>query len=447
MHVADFCAVIIKLCKLRLSAIFLLVFCTRGFSQLRFNSVDSLLAYAERNSSSMKIATEQSLLAKWTKVAAIANSINFKSPLSFSATDNLQLPVNFIPADAFGGTAGTFRQITLGQQYVSNFNLAPQIDIINPYNLARIKSAGLNKELTEVANRINKKALFESISGAYYNCLMLKKQITATEKSLVLSDSVLIIVTNKFNLGVARKQDVNNAEATTLTTKDKLQQLQINIEQQLNIVKILCDIPPSTIIEIDQNTASENVAPSKSLASLNSQYSLLQEKYALSELRAGRLSMLPTLSLVYYQGWQKNSNSSFFDGNAPWIQSKYVGLRLAIPFPPDVNKLSQNYTFNVNHRIATLNQHHVSLQNELNNGNLDLDVAKTQASYEFATRVSDLKKFNYQKSIEQYNEGILSTDLLLVAYNDLLSSRLNLAAAQAAFENSKTKVFLNNRIK
>ncbi|MBI3238885.1 MAG: hypothetical protein HYZ43_08630, partial [Flavobacteriia bacterium] len=132
-------------------------------AQLNFNSPDSLYAYADRNSASSKISVQQSLLAKWTKVAALANTVNYKSPVSFSATDNLLLPVSFLPAEAFGGAPGTFRQITLGQQYVNNFNFNPQIDIINPQNWARVKSAELNKEMTEVNNQLNKKNLHESI--------------------------------------------------------------------------------------------------------------------------------------------------------------------------------------------------------------------------------------------------------------------------------------------
>src|SRR4051812_29956517 len=112
-------------------------------AQVSFNNLDSIFAYAEKNSATVKTATQQSLLAKWTRVAAIGNTINLRSPVSFSLTDNTQLPVNFIPASAFGGRPGDLRPITLGQQYVGNFNFNPQIDIINPFYLAKVKSASL----------------------------------------------------------------------------------------------------------------------------------------------------------------------------------------------------------------------------------------------------------------------------------------------------------------
>src|ERR1044071_7235249 len=81
-------------------------------AQISFSSPDSLYAYADRNSISTKVGAQQSLLAKWTKIAALGNSINFRNPLTFSATDNKLLPVNFIPGDFLGGPQGSVKPVT-----------------------------------------------------------------------------------------------------------------------------------------------------------------------------------------------------------------------------------------------------------------------------------------------------------------------------------------------
>jgi OMF family outer membrane factor len=416
-------------------------------SQLSFNSLDSLLQYAQRNSTTIKTGEQQSLLAKWTKVAALANTVNFRSPVSFSATDNLKLPVNFLPAEAFGGPAGTFRQVTLGQEYVSNFNFNPQIDIINPYNWAKVKSASVSKEITEVSNLMNKRTLYENIAAAYYNVIALQEQIINTEKSLVASDSISIIAQNKFSLGLIREQDVNNTTVNYLNVKDKVVQLKSLHQQQLNTLKILCDISAGSQITLQDNSVitleETNV---KSISNLNSRYNTLQSSFAKNELRANRLSMLPVLSLVYYQGWQQNSNKGFFD-NSPWINSSYIGLRLSVPFPPDVTKLSQTYTTKVNSRIAALTANHAELQTELTNRNLELDYEKYLSGYATAKQVYDLKNSNYQKSLNQYKEGVLPTDNLLIAFNDMLNARLNMAAALSSALFNKSKISINNSLK
>ncbi|MDA3953394.1 MAG: hypothetical protein PF485_07090, partial [Bacteroidales bacterium] len=128
-------------------------------TELSFNKLDSLLKYAENNSMSIKTGEQQSLLAKWQKISAQAGLVNFRMQTNLNLTNNLELPVTFLPAEAFGGTPGTFKEVTTGQQYIGNFNLAPQIDIINPASWAKLKSANVNAELTNVNNLIAKKSL------------------------------------------------------------------------------------------------------------------------------------------------------------------------------------------------------------------------------------------------------------------------------------------------
>jgi outer membrane protein len=424
----------------------LFLFCAVCNGQLRFGSLDSLLNYANRQSATVKIGSQQTLLAKWTKVAALANAVNFRSPVSFSATDNLLLPVNFIPSDAFGGPAGTFRQITLGQEYVSNFNFNPQIDLINPANWAKIKSAEVNKELTEVNNQLARKVLHESIAAAWHNCVSIQEQVLLTEKSAVASDSVMMIVKNRFQMGLVREQDLNNATVNGLLVSDRLQQLKTSYEQQLNSLRILCDIPQGTSVIITDEAPEATVAPDPASTLLFRQ-SALQGDYAKSELKATRCSMLPVLSFVYYQGWQKNSNISFTDAAAPWIQSKYIGLRLTVPFPPDVAKLSQSYTSKINYRIASVNTEHLKLQNDLNNKNLEMEMNRSAQSFAISRQVYELKKNNYEKSLNQYREGVLSTDLLLTAFNDLLNSGLSMASAKALQGFNRSKININNSFK
>ncbi|MGZ3932683.1 MAG: TolC family protein, partial [Bacteroidia bacterium] len=238
-------------------------------AQLNFTSIDSVLSYAAKNSSSLKINSQQDLLAKWTKIAALGSSVNLRSPFTFSSTDNSMLPVNFIPAEIFGGPAGTFRPITLGQRYVSNFNFNPQIDIINPYAWAKVKSASVNKELTAVNDLLNKRSLFESIAAAYHNAAALSEQIAVTERHLAAADSLLIISQNKFSQGITREQDVNNMKVNQLGIGDKLVQLKVMLNQQYNSLKILCDIPSSVQVSVTEPVSEPKSSVSKVSSDLN----------------------------------------------------------------------------------------------------------------------------------------------------------------------------------
>ena len=115
---------------------------------LEFNSLDDLLTYADAHSAVTKSADAQTELARLQNAAAIANTVNLRGTASVTATNNFALPVNFLPAEIFGGPAGTFRQVTFGQQFVNVASIAPQLDVVNPSTWARVGSARSSAELT-----------------------------------------------------------------------------------------------------------------------------------------------------------------------------------------------------------------------------------------------------------------------------------------------------------
>ncbi|MCX6296985.1 MAG: TolC family protein [Bacteroidetes bacterium] len=429
----------------------LLIFVITNLSaqqNLHFNSIDSLFKFAENNSATIKYGSLQSLSAKWTKIASIGNTINLKSPFTASWTDNSSLPVSFLPAEAFGGPAGSFKQVSLGQQYVTSFGLTPQIDIINPSAWARIKSAELNKQLTETNNLIAKINLFESISASYYNIISLQYQIKNIEQSVNAADSILLIAKNKFDQGIIREQDMNNTNINLLNIQDKLIQLKLSLNQNYNNLKILCDFKLDDnllVTELISNNITANLKTASS--SLLEKQSQLQEAYSKSELNVNRLaSFSPTLSLIFNQAWQQNSNVSFTDSKAKIFTSQYFGIKFSVPFPFDVNRLSADYTSKINYNISEINQEHSTLQNQINNKQLDLEFQKAISTYATAKQISELKEVNYQKSMNQYNQGIISTDILLTAFTDKINAQLNYYAAYAGLKYADSKININNTI-
>lgn len=417
-------------------------------NSLSFSSLDSLLKYAEQHSYVIKTGDQQTLLAKWTKITSYFNTINIKSPFTASWTDNLKLPVNYLPAEAFGGPAGTYKTVTLGQQYVSIYAITPQIDIINPANWARIKSAELNKQLTQVNNQINKKNLFESISAAYYNIISMQFQIAQLEKHLEAADTLVMISENKYTQGIIRQQDLNNMKANQLAVQDKLQQIRWQLEQNNNTIKVLCDIKHETSVQFNEKLEDLNLdqkTASKSL--LVVKQAQLQSAFMRSELNATRFqSFAPTLSLVFNQSWQENSNSKFFDPGANKFTSQYIGVRLTVPFPLDPGRLSQNYTAKINTNLAAINALHNELQKDMISTNLEIDQQRSSRSYVLTKEISDIKDDNFTKSVEQYKLGILPSEILLTHFTEKVNANLAMANAKAAAKYAQVKVQLNNNI-
>jgi len=417
-------------------------------TKLVFNAIDSLFNYAEEHSYSIKNGEQQVLLAKWQQISAKAGIVNFRMQTSFSLTNNLELPVTYLPAEAFGGTPGTFKEITTGQQYIGNFNIAPQIDIINAASWAKLKSANINADLANVSNLIVKKSLFESISACYYNIISLQEQTDITQNTLYIADTIVMILQNKYNEGQVRQQDLNDAIINQLSLKDKLNQLNLSLNQQYASLKILCDIPENTTLEIVHKPDYNQTFSLNQLTNSELEYrsSALKAELAKSDLKTSNLSQLPTLSFVMYDSWQQNSTETFFDKDTKWLNAQYIGLRLSMPFP-DINKYVLSKNAKINKKMAELNAEHTKLQNNLANSQLDMDYSKAYSQFNTTKQIYQLKEDNYHMAMNQFKMSILPSDRLLSAFNDLLVSRLNYSSALANLLYTKSKIDINNTIK
>jgi len=417
-------------------------------SELVFSNIDSLFKYAENHSYSIKNGEQQVLLAKWQQISAKAGIVNFRMQTSFSLTNNLQLPVTYLPAEAFGGTPGTFKEITTGQQYMENFNIAPQIDIINPSSWAKLKSANISSDLANVNNLIARKSLFESISACYYNIISLQEQTDITQNTLYIADTIVLIMQSRYDEGQVRQQGLNDAIINQLSLADKLTQINLSLSQQYASLKILCDIPEITSLNIEHKLDYSQAFSLNNRVNNELEYrsSVLKADLAKSDLRTNNLSQLPTLSFVMYDSWQQNSTAMFFDKDTQWLNSQYIGLRISMPFP-DVNKYILSKSAKINKKIALLNAEHTKLQNNLANTQIDIDYSKAFSQFTTTKQIYLLKEENYRMAMNQFKMSILPSDRLLVAFNDMLISRLNYSSALANLLYTKSKIDINNTIK
>lgn len=415
--------------------------------QLTFTSLDDVFAYAEAHSSTYKNASQQTLLAKYQTLAAQLSKWNLKAEANFTAIDNTKLPVNFLPAEIFGGQPGEFKTITLGQQYVSTISTSPQFDILNPYAMGLVKVSRANEQLTRITNQLNKKTLCESIAASYYNVLSFKWQLLALQESLVNADSLTQIMQRKQVEGIARTQDVNNALANELTIKDHIQQLEIQAAQETENLKLLCDIPAGAEVNVtaaqpapvfDANLTATNT--------LNKQQWEWQQKYRKADLEANKKWFLPTVSFISNVGWNQYSNSRFFDKTS-WPGTNYVGLRFSVPLAPDVTKAATVRYDRVYMRINETNIAHATLQDSVSNRQVVLDYKKAFTSYQLSLHIASLKKDSYQKNLDIYKEGILSATDLLISFNDWLNSSITTVTQLATSEYDRSKININNTFK
>ncbi len=413
--------------------------------QKEFAAINEILVFTKSKNYQFKNADWQIKLANLTNKTAKLNRYNPKIPTSIQVLDNINQQVSFLPGQAFGQPNGTFKEVTIGQQYVSTFNIQPQFDILNMASNAQIKTAKINQQLVENQNKINEQTLYEKINMVYFNILSFDAQKEVLKENIKIANDILRIINNKFNAGIARKQEVNEAEVNLISLQDKLEQIEMNTKMQYQTLNLFFEnqIDASlsqnlwdyqnidTVLQTQNNLIVENAR--------------LQSQMAQQEYKALKYQNLPVLSFVSSFNWQNLSNDFSFAKNSNWINYNFVGLKLSYDLPTTIQKYSNQKSKQMQIEIWKNNEEHSQKENETRNAQMVLEYEKSLKQKENFRKIYDLKKDTYEKNYNQFKENILSLDKLLISQNDMLISKLNMVLALANIGFNKTKIEINNK--
>lgn len=410
-----------------------------------FHTLDEVLAFAKEKKVSFRNDIIQQNLAELTRKTAVGNAFNPRIPVSAQVIDNMNLQTNYIPAEVFGGLPGSFREITMGLQYVSTFSIQPQFDIINLGNISRIKLAKTNQELVANQQKINEWTIYDQLNGIYFNILSFQGQQQMVEQNIVIAKQILTIVNNRFEEGLVRKQDVNEAEVNLIRLQDQLSQLQFNIQIQQQNLALFFENEVNPILNQNIRDFDHKQILTEANNSLWANHYQLKEKMAEQEWKAAQKQQLPVLGFVSSFNWQNLSNASFFHSNSNWIDFNYVGLRLSWDLPTTVSKYSAVKEKKMQWQMAENDRIHFLRENQTRNSNLLVEYEKASSQLENFKKIQTLKEDTYQKYFDQYQENILPLDKLLTAQTDMLLSQLNVITALAGIGFSENKIIINNK--
>jgi outer membrane protein TolC len=411
-----------------------------------FTSLEEVWQEIKKQNITFRNAEIQSEIAELTYKTSLGNLLNPRMPLSVTMVDNTKLQQNLIPAEAFGGPAGTFREITLGQQYNTLLSFQPQFDIVNMASVAQINAAKINIELTRSQNELNESALYQSVNVTYHNIVSLQNQKLVLTENLKVAEQILSIVKNRFEEGMIRKQEVNEAEVNVISVRDKIEQIELNIELQKYILALFFE--NSIIPEISEDIAKDafDIIQTPEINKLAYRNLVLQSGFLRQDIRSLKYQYYPVLSFTSSFNWQSLSNDNFFTDNSTNIRYNFVGLKLTWDFPV-VQKVSN--IKNKQYQLLTLQNQQVKVKNEadLQCKQLSMELEKAQKQLSNFKTISLLKKDTYDKNMDQYQENILSFDRLLISYNDLIIAQLNEVNAQSSMAFVKNKILIHNLYK
>lgn len=412
--------------------------CSSALAQTDFSSLDALLAHVQSKSITLQSGEVKMTKAKKAKLAAMIGVLDPSGSQSFSYTNNTRIPVQIIQ----GQTVET------GVPYVTNSTRNGELKLLNLAGWEKLKLAKINIQLTESDNKLTLKSLFENIAVTYYNIVNLQEQILSTDENLKGAEIVLKSATEKYQQGMVKQQDVNDAKASYLSVKESMVQLKLLLETNYLSLKILADIPEDEKIVIKQSitTTFLNDMPEIKWNELNIQNSMLKEKEALSNFKQASKVNLPTLNFFFSNSNQQfNTQSTLFDKNVDWIRSSYVGLKLSFNIPT-AESISKKYNAKFDFELAQKNTEQTKIKAELEFKQLGIDYNKALSQAKANREIYELRKDTYYKNQKLYSEGLIGIDQTINSYNAMVNDNYSMISAKVDVMLALSKIDINNKI-
>jgi OMF family outer membrane factor len=422
--------------------ILLLFFGTTAFGQSvqRFSTWKALEDWVLKNATVIQLNQEQLRMAELTEQASWLNTLNPRIPTTGSWINNTDLPVNFIPGQVFGGPEGSFREITFGQQYISSFTAAPQLDLVNIAKWQDVRAAKANTKVVAAEGIMNRIKLLEQVNFLYCGIVQLKKQQKMLERFVGLSDSLSQIVGRKYDAGLIRLQDRNDAQVNVIQQKGVLR----NIVHQLTYQESLLSSLAGITVEIDVTEGAEELETKSTVQNQTAlNLAMFKVDYAKMMYRSAQLEQLPVLSFQSSLAYQNNSNAQWMDPANRWIYSSFVGAKLTWDLPTNAVKATNVRVKKINFKMAEILLEEEKRNTKVKNEQLIKDWENAKKEVEEKELMAILEKDSYRQAGDQYEKEVIGLDKLILAQNKWLSAQLSVLNARINQQMYQQKIRIN----
>jgi outer membrane protein len=374
----------------------------------------------------------------------------------------------------------TFR-FTLSQPVLSGFGFLP--------NTRFIKIAKNNREISDVAFRLQVITTVNQIQNIYWDLVNAYESVKVQQDSLALAEKTLSDNRKQVEIGTLAPIEIVRAQSVVASNQQSLIVAQTNLQLQQLLIKnalsrtlvdpVLADaevIPTDTMSVPDK----EPVVPTQDLVNeaLAHRAELAESRIDLTNRditkRSAKNALLPTLNAFAYYGGSgaggnlnpsaplctadstgfcvdpakipptfHNGNVSFgatfgqlFDSTAP---DKGAGLQLNIPLHNRSAQADQ-VRAELEYRQAQMRLQQQENQIRIEVRNAQFSVQQNRAAVEAARAAVELGKQSLDAEQKKYALGASTTTLVLQAQRDLTQADTNLVTAMSAYQKSRVEL-------
>ena len=412
-------------------------------------TLEEALKFAYENNTQMINAdrdVQAAYAQKWATIASGLPQINAAGAYQ----DQIKLPVSLLPAEIFGGEAGTYIPVTFGQKMNMSASATLNQKIFDGSYIVGVQAIKTYIDISGNALKKTRQEVKKAVVSAYGNVLL-------------LNESATIVAKNISNL----KENVEEAKQLFkqgFVEEEQLEQLQItlsNLESQERNVKRLQSISKqlfNMLLGLPLNNQTELLDDLESLAAKNLlaakdpvdfeisknvdyQIAVNMKEQKRLELKLERSKYLPTLNaFVNYSTNAFGNEFNFFSSEQNWFDASVFGLNLNVPIFSSFMKRAYTKKAKIAFDQSQSNlkeaEKKIQLQFEQSKSQFQLAAENYQTSKENLSLAQRIEKKNSIK----YKEGLISGFDLRQAQLQLYEAQRSYLESMLAVINSKTEL-------
>jgi outer membrane protein len=353
-------------------------------------------------------------------------------------------------------------------------------------NLRFIRIAKNNREISDVAFRLQLITTVDQIEDMYWDLVYAFENVRVQREALTYAQKALDDSKKQAQVGTAPPIQVVSAQSTVATDQQNLILAQNNLQLEQLLMKnavsrsiedpVLAeaDVIPTSIMELPQE---EQAVPTQDLINqaLDHRAELVESRIDLNSrdlsAKAVRNALLPSLQAFAYYGGsgvggdvnpacQISGVSCFKPSNVPppfvnggpvsyaatlqqlinsTAPDKGVGLTLSIPLRNREAQANQ-IRADLEYRQAQVRLHQLENQVRIEVRNAQFDVKQNRAAVEAAQAAVDFARQTLDADQEKLKVGLTTQTAILQDASTLTTSESNLVSAKAAYEKSRVEL-------
>ncbi len=344
---------------------------------------------------------------------------------NFSGQDNLKLSVTPVPG-AIINQPGKTLYLTFGKHYVYNAGVNATENLFDWQYVFQSNIAHENITLNNLQQAAYEQNLKASSARDYFSGLIAASSLRISARDLLLADSILSTVRDRYNQGLVDLSAVHSAEINVNNVQlDILQSRQL-LDQAIQNLKLLTGCTSGQTLALDEHLAADSVTidstatltpgPDKNLDvySANTRIAELQTKFQ-------KAAYYPTLSLSGFAGSQQfRDNFGLAFGEAAWNDYRYLLLNLNVPLFTGFYNRNKYRSAQALARINAQQYHDAVEEGKIT----DSLLVSTYDNYRQLAAASGRNLLLYRANVElqrqKFVEGLISVDNFQKTFEDYL---------------------------